>query len=1679
MLEITPHQRRLVASVPGARGTLAAAAEDSGTKYTIYSSKAGKSPGDNVHVLSPSPKNIDNFLSLLPDEALVLSAKPTGTTATLDASDKWATWMTNWDASGELSMTYDNATNLNIQYFQFHIKAPWNVTFSSSADALKFSFGTTSMGGDSLVPSPGMTDAGSPIYFGLDPKETPGDLKSSVGELFKFAGLDALGKNLPIKGLDLLKTTLKLSNTDGPQRNALWFSPEQHLKTTMRLQFELDSADALENALTSVLKGLEFQSFSIACKKTLVFLETNNGATAVTGGDVNFEMQCSVQHGGSEPVKMLLCLQLTRFSYQLTFKIDSKDGLEGIIAWLASLIPGGGGVDAIEQIFGMTGDLFTKHIFLRRLKIGVSTAGKSPKLSSVGLDIEVSSDQVGQGSSKSQRAAFLITYSWLAGMGGAGSLNGGFWNVFDADEKRVLDPSYLATLDLQPLTESPATQLDLVTLIPGQTVDNLPDTVPTQITLANLYLDQKQFAIRATVQSKQSLASDQDSTVPQLDLGKVNLTASYQWAGGESALKFHLGIASVLTPSINSKHPTSAMLTGSIDYDSKEKKWVLDTELKSLYVSNLISFFDKGSADDVLPLIDSLLIDHVSLHYEYTGARSSELKDKSVGTYFKFDGKILVGGLSLQLDFNFKNKEGWVFKADLVTEDKEATIGDIVTDMLGDDSLDLPDFLANTKINASGQTGGISLKVEKSPGTDGMFQFMSSIQIGDLALTFAQIHLTAWGPKAPSKRFIKFGLVALPSVPLPLIGDVTQPFDEMYLMWVQDGTNLNKANPGLTRQEVTDLNKSLGQHPLVPKDKFQDKTNQKDVLITAGSHFAIITKDQQGNRTCVLDYDFKKAKPKQPKAPSSAQGGTLAITEAGEEAKDDPEPKPDSDGNSASAPFKKKSGPLSISNIGLKYADKTLHIQFTATFELGPIGFALIGFSINVQITSLDLGGIHLLDPSLEGLAASFEKPPLTIAGLVRHGKDRNGLPYYSGGLIVGWVPYQLQAAGFYGQALPEGVTDLSKAFNSVFVFARLDGPLVSLEFAEISGVTGGFGYKSEVRVPTADQIVEFPFIKPASLAGATGSAIETLERLTSPNSDGWFKPLDDTYWAAAGMKIDAFQMISLQAVAVVQFGQSIKMGLFAVALADIPTSASKVKFAHVELGIAVVVDLDYGTFKAEAQLSPNSYILDPNCHLTGGFALYYWFEAPHADQSLAYFAITPKACMGGGRLHAAYHLGPIEAWFDAFADFLINYKPFHFMAEAGVSVGVRFNLDVLFVHIHISVEVGADLKLWGPPFAGDIYIDIKVHKFSIPFGNHSTEKPPASLVEFYNLVLQASSKTDSSPKAAAAPALATAVFPADSPRVVELDDDQPIAMAAAEDGEDDKPKKNEAHTFLAQSGLMNDVKAPERTHNQDWTVRGGSFAFVLGCKMAIGTANQVNETGGAIQTLQYTDKPIYAKPMHLGGSDTLTSSVDICITEKDSHDPPKKWRMESVLKSVPTGLWAPYDTSTDPSQSGNNIDSLLETTDGSVLLMMGVLLHAPPPFMSEDKQQTFKILDAELKDIDANDSFPQPVSAGDQWVGAPPLEGAAQWDEVHKAWATPDWDSVPAAAAAEAAGEEAREGEGEVEAEEPVSVQTMFVTDWATAFGWDKALSSIAKMPSLLNRRFDQLYVAAPLVTK
>lgn len=1056
--------------------------------------------------------------------------------------------------------------------------------------------------------------------------------------------------------------------------------------------------------------------------------------------------------------------------------------------------------------------------------------------------------------------------------------------------------------------------LDLVTLIPGvDKIPDIPDTVPTEISRAGIYLSQDIFAIAASIESKAHVGGDQAGKVPKIDLGQIDLNATFSW-GKSKNFTLELAFTTALVPSENSKHKETAYLIGDVKYDSS-LGWQLEAELNGLYASTLCEFFDPASADHVLPLLNSLEIASMHLLYKYEkGGKGG----RSVGSSFDFTGAILVAELELDLMFHFDNINGWKFTADLKAANDKTTLGDILTSMLGDNDLDLPPFLADTPFNGDKESGNtIHLEMYKS---DAGFHFLTNIVFKPIEVVFAQFRSIDWPTSTQSKRLVKAGIVALPSLSIPLIGDLTQPFDEMYLLWIQDAANLPKnkqAQPGLTAAEIDDLNTSLGKYPLVYSNKSKDPKNT-DVVITAGAHFCVVLKDQNNTRTMVLDYSFKKTQPQSKRQVSARK-------ESGAERLEEKEKKPDSDGNSSSAPFKKKAGPLSISNLGLKYANKKLHIIFTATMELGPVGLSLIGFSLNVDLAVLKKPELSDISVTLEGLSVSFERPPLTIAGIIRHGKDPT-LEYYAGGLIIGWVPYQVQAAGFYGKATPDGGKN---PFVSVFVFARLDGPLVELEFGEISGVTGGVGYNSNVQVPTPDQIVNFPFIKQSSLDGATGSAMDTLQRLTDPGKGGWFSPLAGTYWAAIGMKIDAFQLIALDAVAVVQFGEAIKLGIFAVATVDIPNPKSPEKFAHAELGIAVVVDFAYGVMKAEAQLSPNSYILHPSCHLTGGFALYYWFEAPHADNSKvgdfvfsmggyhqayevpvgypnpprlgiswslggglsitgqAYFAITTKACMGGGKLHAALHAGPLEAWFDAFADFLINYKPFHFLAKIGIDVGVKFNIDVGFIHVHISVDVGADLTMWGPPFAGRVHISLKVVKFNINFGDAGKNVDPISLLEFYKLVLQA----DKSGKRLQAEQKALA-----SPRVTELEE-------AEEDGKQlrDMPQ-DEGHTFLAESGLMNDTEKPVRKQNQAWLVRGGSFVCVIGCKIAIKRADQM-DGDDSIDHVAY-DQALYAKPMKLKGDNSqLKSNLQISITRKDG-EVIKGWKMETAIKSLPAGLW-------------------------------------------------------------------------------------------------------------------------------------------------------------------------------
>jgi hypothetical protein len=1650
-------------------------------QFKIYSSKA-KHPtgGDDTKVLQAGT-GIDNFVSMLIDEVLILQSAPTKSNLSVEfdySSDQLATWMRLFDPKATFTLGFDNATDKNIASFDFHLTTPtkWDLTFSSSSTALHFAFGDD---GDK-VPVPGLMPDGKLLYFGLDQSRSK-VATATVKDLFSFVGVPAS----PPSAIANWPASLKPESA-ASKHNAMWLAPLNYYQTIVRLQFTLDgpSVTALQAVISQALKSLTLNEVDIICKKVLTRAKSGGKYIAVSEGEVMMEASCSLKPKDKElTIKAGIVFYIG--GYDLILRFDEGDVLGVILEWLAQLA--GQDFKFIEALVDdKTNSPFGKNIFLRRVKIGLDASADGLKVDfrSFALDIEVKA-------TFGQKPVFLLSYHWEKKRGTSQSITGKFWNDFDSTSLRKLGPAYEYINDLTPNLPAPDV-ISIMSLLPGGNADSLPRNIPSDIRQAYIVLSTDSIAIGGTVQAKDPGSAHYP--VPQLNMGWISVNGSYSWTTKQA----HLGIDVMveLTAPGYSKHQDTAVLVGSIDYSTGS--WTMRASLTGLYLSTLYDFFDKssGEGDHVIPLIDSIEIEELTLVYNYAKAEGGGGGTKKVdGSEFFLTGTILIDVLKLELNFHY-NTNGWTFHASLSSKSESpSTVGNVLKHMLANPNLELPGFIDGIVLKPGTDKIQLFMEKPKSGSTD-PFQFITVVNVGidgfQFTLTFAQFHGADWDPDTPSKRLVKVAITAVPEVNVPLVGNLTQPFDEMYYMWVQDGTKRNNPRlPGLTRVEVNQLNdnKLIHDDPLTFKEKYRTLADD-DVLFTAGSHLAIFIKDGQNKPTCILDYDFKK----QPQPSGPQKPAQEAMLREGTR----PGKEPDSDGTSSTAPFKKKAGPLSISNIGLKYADQMLHIRFDATMELGPISLALLGFSIDVRLTSLNLKHVGLsgVSASLEGFTVAFEKPPLTIAGIIRHGNDP-GLDYYTGGLIVGWVPYQLEAAGFYGDCKPKG----GSSFKSVFVFARLDGPLFSLEFAEISGVTGGFGYNSDAKFPTPDQITNYPFINQNQLGDAK-DARATLEKLTDPNGAGWFRHLNGTYWAAAGMKIDAFQMIALDAVVVVEFGNAIKLGIFGVALADIPDSLSSWKFAHVELGIAIVVDFDYGVLKAEAQLSNRSYILDPNCHLTGGFALYYWFDAPYADRdnignfvftlggyhqafdvptgwpkpdrlriawSLgsdisiageAYFAITPKVCMGGGRLRASYQAGPIKAWFDAFANFLINYKPFHFLAEAGIDVGVQFSARILFVHISIGVEISADLYLWGPPVAGQVDVDLKVHKFTIHFGAGKHDPDPVDLEAFYNLVLQASSKNPQAQPSAR------------QSRIRGLTDIE----AEEEMTNFSQMPKDQGHTFLAQSGLMNDSTNPSRTQDEQWVVRGGTFSFVVGCKMVIDSGTIYSNDNEPIASVTSGTEAIYAKPMHLSGNDCLDSSLKVTIKQPESY----RWGISQQYKSVPTGLWGEYQSGADPNQGNgnNNIKSLLDADKSSVRLMTGILVTAPPPILSQDRMKKFKILEATLTPIQAVRGFPDKVPCYNDWAPEKPAEGGKQWDDVHDKWKTPTWDHDHKAS---------RETKFEEEEENTVSqgsgaedYRTRFVRLWAGAFKWDeKFLSSIAGLPNNMDRRFRQVFVAAPLMTK
>ncbi|KAK4180611.1 hypothetical protein QBC36DRAFT_353904 [Triangularia setosa] len=1423
-------------------------------------------------------------------------------------------------------------------------------------------------------------------------------------------------------------------------RNAMWFRPNLEHETSLRLQFKIETGD-FNSWFGKTIKGIGISDIYVIARKTAHCHFNAEQDWAVAQGQLTFVMGLNI---GKATFDASVEIQSDSITFTLsTPSASSKPGdgppdvVRDILRWLNTQ-PSLEGIPLEDLLNSADEVIDRKKIAPRQVEmtIGLKEDGSLGSIETVSILIEAS---IAIGKPKKDMKAAASPLAFLFALGWARSkgvyLKGSLWcapPVLESDIYQKALPDYEPHLVLEPVTLPRGTRLqnlDLRTLMSDGAVKNLPKCIPTEVAHAIMEISETGISFSGIIRCTET--KDVKNRPPGLFLDTVSLSAGYTWAKDVPGRGFRLslGVDLLLFPNamfnedkdIAEQDP--ARLTGRIKYESEA--WALTAGIEELRVEHIASFWDADARSSVMQFLGNFEIENLSLEYHYDKSEGGDGKQFHIGGALKI-GKILL----LNLDYEHTGAE-WLFSATVSDANPQdpITIGNVLEAILGETPTEVPRPILDANLSPNGNKEFFALKCSEK---DKKIVFTVSINLGSVSLCFTQYRDKTWDKTKPSKRFVKAAISEV-SVTVPMLGTLKQPFEQMYYLWVQDNepmpTGKTEAR-GITKAEFEMLPTDTDTEKLFYKAS-KKKIADTDVVIGAGSHFFVVAKDTSGNDSAILDYHFGKPKASKLSRRLARQKATMAPGDV-----DGPEAE-----KGSKAPLKKALGPLSIDNVGLWYKNGKFGITLDATFLMGPIGLALLGFSIDVPFDKdhnlskpPKLGDIGF---SLEGLIVSFDKPPLTIAGGFMHTKMDN-MDVYAGGLILKFDPWMFQAMGVYASVPREGSTDPKDKYTMLFIFCKLNGPLFSVGFADFSGLTAGVGINSDIALPTVEQVVEFPFVKPDGTGKPEDSPIATLKGLMKGI---WFRPAEGSFWIAAGVKVTAFQMLAVDAVLVVQFSPNVKLGICAVATADMPSPRSGFRVAHIELGIVCTLDIDSGVFKLEAQLSPKSFVLHPSCHLTGGLALYSWFkDTPNGgvagdwvltiggyhqafsvppqyprpprlaiNWSLgsnisitgeAYFAVTPKVCMAGGRLHASLTAGGLYAYFDAFLDFLVNFEPFHFKGQASLAVGVRYTMDLWICTIRISAEIGATLTVAGPPFGGNVHVDFWVFGFDIGFGSSAPPPTPLDIHEFWNLVLKTST---SSP----------------SRSLLSVPDDRARRTAT----------KEPAFLITCQSGLepgddddTKDKKDNPSKPSQPWYVHAGKFSFLVTLRFPTNVA-KLNKTH---HTFKDKEQPIpipsdsvdiFARPMRLRSR--LTSDTTINISQTEPPPKPlrafrapgnevhiyeswatKKWQVETVVRSVERSIWDVYSPSLDPLVAGNHVGGLLNGDDSPTMqLVTGVAVTPPTSEMAPDEEIKFNVVeDMKLAVLEGNTpKFPEDRGVAEGAWG--PREGQEGWNDVRELW--------------------------------------------------------------------------------
>ncbi|MCZ8049973.1 MULTISPECIES: DUF6603 domain-containing protein [unclassified Microcystis] len=722
---------------------------------------------------------------------------------------------------------------------------------------------------------------------------------------------------------------------------------------------------------------------------------------------------------------------------------------------------------------------------------------------------------------------------------------------------------------------------------------------------------------------------------------------------------------------------------------------VLPNAIADLTIENLATSFNTGAKDFTFTCESQFPIDHqnIDITVNINILRQLDLSYKK-----HFDGHITIGSLKFALIFDTDQTSTKFLAA--YHDDQTVKVKDLIGYIDSQLKEDIPEGLE------------ISLK-------DALFAYS----------------------KQPTSTNFLFGLNIDGGINLSNLPLVGQEFPKEQTIGVDDLQFLI-ANKDFTSSEITTFNNLIEQGTKIPiKDSTANAYGAAEqIALPKGLNVA--AKMQFGSQTNILALPISSSTPQ---TPTPSQPTVIPSTTT-----------PPSD-NATWFKIQKSFGPVHFERVGVQYKDAAIGFLLDASLNLAGLSLSLDGLAVNSPLNQFD----PKFD--LKGIGIDYKgSDTLEIGGAFLR-TTRNGIDEYNGAAVIKFnvkaKTLNLSAIGSYAYF---------QGHPSLFIYAILDYPIGGPSFFFVTGLAAGFGYNRALKVPTIDQIATFPLVAEAvNPPPAAGSNLDKAARLTGELTKlrDYIPPETGQIFLAIGIKFTSFKLIDSFLLLTVAFGNRFELNLLGLATLIAPPNvgAGVPPVAEVQLALKASFLPAEGFIGVIAQLTPNSYILSQACHLTGGFAFYGWF-APNVHEgdfvltlggyhplfkvpdhypkvprlilnwqvnselyikADAYFALTPSAIMAGGHLQATWNSGPLSAWFNAGADFLMSWKPYHYDISIYVDMGVSYTFHFFGTH-HITVQLGADLYIWGPEFTGIAHIHLWIISFDVRFGSSASQAPTA-----------------------------------------------------------------------------------------------------------------------------------------------------------------------------------------------------------------------------------------------------------------------------------------------------------------------------------------------------------------